>query len=150
MKKVLVLVVGVLLLTGCGSKETYKHMKCSRTVNQSSIQMDLEYDVTYKGKYVTNIESVEKIYSSNEVVLNTYKTQLENLTKSYNDIKYYDHKITVSDDSLTSTISINYEKIDTDKLIKLDSSLKQLIKDGKVALTDVEKTYASMGVICEK
>lgn len=151
MKKILVviMVMGTVLFTGCG-KEEEKIMKCSRTINQSSIKMNLSYDVTYKGDYVTKVESTEEITTDDESTLELYKSQIENTVSMFKDIKYYDHEIDIDGNTLTSTIKIDYEKIDTDALIELDSSMKQLIKDGKVSVEDIESLYNQLGITCEK
>lgn len=151
MKKILLLVTltGVLLLTGCGA-EKEKTMKCTRTINQANVKMDLSYNVTYKGNYVTTVKSQESITSEDATTLDTYKKQLESTTASFKDIKYYDHNIKIDGNTLTSTITIDYTKIDTDKLINIDSSMKQLIKDGKVSVEDIESLYNQLGVTCEK
>ncbi len=151
MRKLLVAVMcaGIVLLTGCGAKEE-KTMTCTRTINQSGIKMNLSYNVTYKGDYVTTVKSEEKITASSEEVLETYKEQLEKTTASFKDIEYYDHDIKIDGDTLTSTINIDYEKIDTDKLIEMDSSMKQLIKNGKVSVDDIESVYNQLGITCEK
>lgn len=151
MKKFLLIVmcICIFLITGCGS-EKEKVMKCSRTINQSNIKMDLSYNVTYKGDYVTKVKSEEKIITDDSTTLNTYKEQLESTTESFKDIKYYDHNITIDGDTLVSTINIDYSKIDTDKLIEIDSSMNQLIKDGKVSVSDIESLYNQLGITCEK
>lgn len=151
MKKILVaiMIMGTVLFTGCGA-EKEKTMKCSRTINQASIKMNLTYDVTYKGDYVTKIESNEEITTEDESTLELYKTQLESTTTSFKDIEYYDHEVKIDGNTLTSTITIDYEKIDTDKLIEIDSSMKQLIKDGKISVVDIESLYGQLGVTCEK
>lgn len=151
MKKTLValMIMGTVLFTGCGAEEE-KVMKCSRTINQSSIKMNLSYDVTYKGDYVTKVESTEEVITDDTETLEVYKTQIENTTSMFKDIEYYDHNIEINGDTLTSTITIDYEKIDTDALIELDSSMKQLIKDGKVSVEDIESVYNQLGITCEK
>lgn len=151
MKKILVglMIMGTILFTGCGAEEE-KVMKCSRTINQSSIKMNLAYNVTYKGDYITKVESTEEIITDSTETLELYKTQIESTTASFKDIEYYDHEVTIEGDTLTSTITIDYEKIDTDKLIEIDSSMKQLIKDGKVSVDDIESVYNQLGITCEK
>ena len=151
MKKILaaVMIIGTVLLTGCGA-EKEKTMKCSRTINQAAIKMNLTYNVTYKGDYVSKIESNEKITTEDESTLELYKTQLENSTASFKDIEHYDHEVKIDGNTLTSTITIDYEKIDTDKLIEIDSSMKQLIKDGKISVENIESLYSKLGVTCEK
>ena len=150
MKKIILLVMctSILLLTGCGNDKE-KVMKCSRTLDQSGIKMDLSYKVSYKGKYVTKVNSTEKIISDDSETLKAYKEQLEKTTSSLKDIKHYEHNVKIDGDTLTSTIDIDYTKIDTDKLIKLDSSMKQLIKNGKVSVEDIKSVYSQLGVTCE-
>ena len=151
MKKFLtiVMIMGVFLFTGCKTEQE-KIMKCSRTINQSEIKMDLAYNVTYKGDYVTKVESTEKIITDDQDTLELYKTQIENTTSIFKGIKYYDYDIKIDGNTLISTIKIDYEKIDTDELIAIDSSMKQLIKDGKIAVEDIESLYNQLGITCEK
>lgn len=150
MKKSLLVVmcIGVLFLTGCGA-EKEKTLTCSRTVNQSGIKMDLNYNVKYKGNYVTVVKSEEKITSDDAETLETYKKELEKTTETISKIEHYDHDVKIDGNTLTSTITIDYTKIDTDKLIEVDSSLKQLIKNGKVSVNDIKSVYSQLGVTCE-
>lgn len=151
MKKILaaIIIVGTVLFTGCGA-EKEKTMKCSRTINQATIKMNLTYNVTYKGDYVTKIKSSEEITTEDNSTLESYKTQLESTTASFKDIEHYDHEVKIDGNTLTSTITIDYEKIDTDKLIEIDSSMKQIIKDGKISVETIEALYSQLGVTCEK
>ena len=150
MKKCLlaVMCIGILFLTGCGA-EKEKTLKCSRTLNQSGIKMDLNYNIKYKGNYVTVVKSEEKIVSDDKETLEAYKEQLEKTTETVSKIDYYDHDVKIDGDTLTSTITIDYTKIDTDKLIETDSSLKQLIKKGKVSVKDIKSLYSQLGITCE-
>jgi len=151
MKKILVIIMttAILLLTGCTAEEE-KLMKCSRTINQASIQMNMLYNVTYKGNYVTKVESTEEVITDDQATLELYKKQIENTTAIFKDVEHYNHNITINGNKLTSTITIDYEKIDTDKLIEIDSSMQQLIKDGKVYVEDIESLYSQLGITCEK
>lgn len=151
MKKValfLVICTCTLLISGCGKEKT---MTCTRTVNQNNIEMSLNYTAKYKGDYVTSLELVDTFKSDDVEYLNTLKSTIEEQYKTYNDIEYYDIDVKIDGNTLTSTTSIDYEKIDTDELIKVDSANKQLIKDGKVSIDDVESVYTnSLGMTCEK
>lgn len=151
MKKFLLVVMGIciFLITGCGTEED-KIMKCSHTINQSNIRMDLSYNITYNGDYVIKVKSKEKIVSNDVTTLNTYKEQLENTTASFKDIKHYNHTITIDGNTLISSINIDYSKVDTDKLIEIDSSMKQIIKDGKILVSDIESLYGQLGITCKK
>ena len=166
---ILVIVCCVVTLTGCGNNESTTSneetktnevkgneevkkgtLKCSKTQEVSdAIKLDLVYNVTYEGDNVTYLETVEKVISNNSKVLKTYKEQIANVYKPYLDIEYYDNNIEISGDTLTSTTKIDYSKIDTNKLIEIDSSNKVLIKNGKVAVKDLKKTYESLNMTCE-
>lgn len=138
----------VFLVTGCSySKE--KTMTCTRTMNQSGMKTNLNYKVTYSGDYVNRVQSEESIETSDTTTLNAYKEQIENTYKPYKGIKYYNYNVTVDGNKLVSTADINYAKIDTDKLIEIDSANSQLINDGKVKLSSIKSLYEQLGATCK-
>ncbi len=152
MRKVLltVLLVTVLMVTGCSSSEETKTLTCTRSATVTTgVRMELSYKATYKGDYVELIETEEKVISDNESVLNTYKTSIETLYSPYKDVEYHDYSVDVSGDTLTSKTRIDYSKIDTDKLIEIDSANASLIKDGKIKIDDIRTMYESTGATCK-
>lgn len=138
----------VFLVTGCSSSEE-KTMTCTRTMNQSGIKTSLNYKVTYSGDYVNRVQSEESIETSDTTTLNAYKEQIENVYTPYKDVKYYTYNVTVNGNKLVSTVDINYAKIDTKKLIEIDSANSQLINDGKVKLSSVKSLYEQLGATCK-
>lgn len=154
MKKVLLILITLTaFMTGCdfnSKKESQKTMVCTRTVNQNNLKVDLVYNVDYKGDYVNTIHSVEKIESDNEETLKLYKDTVENVYIPYKNIEHYNYNVEIKDNVLVSEVTINYDKIDTDKMIEIDSANAQLIQDGKIKLSTVESMYSGMGIICEK
>jgi len=177
MKKNLLLVsllIMTLLLTGCGSdKETTKTdnnketnttsdsikdsvteeskvLKCTRNATVSEgVRMELSYKATYKGDYVELIETEEKIISNNSAVLEAYKSNVEKMYSPYKNVEHYNYNVVIDDDTLISTTHIDYSKIDTEKLIEIDSANKTLIKNGKVKISDVKLMYQTVGATCE-
>ena len=150
--KIWQVVLGVfilLLVTGCGNNNSMESMTCTRTMNQSGIKTSLKYNVKYKGDYVSRIKTVETVETDSSDILNTYKEQIESLYSPYKDVEYYDYNVDVVDNKLTSTVDINYEKVDTDKLLEIDSANGQLIKDGKISVDDIKSVYESLGAICK-
>lgn len=144
------LLVMVLMTTGCNFGEKTKVLTCSKkTAVTSDIEMILSYKITYKGEYVKMIETEEKVISSDQEVLELYKLSVEELHEAYKEIDYYDYSVNLSDDTLISTTKIDYTKIDTDKLIEIDSDNAALIKDGKVRIDDIREMYEGLGSICE-
>lgn len=152
MKKGLLLSVVLLLVvvvTGCG-KVTTKTMTCTmKGMVSEGITMKNEYKVTYTGKYVDMVESIESVTSDSEKVLETYKETIEAMYAPYKDIKYYDYDVTINGDTLTSVAKINYAKIDTKAMIEVNSANKALLGDGKLALDDLKEVYKQMGADCE-
>lgn len=147
---VLVLVVGVFLLAGCEKEETEKTMVCTRTATiADGVKADLKYKVTYKGDYVINLNSVEKIISDDTEYLELYKEQVEAVYEPYKDVEYYNYEVTIDGDTMTSSVTVDYSKIDTDKLIEIDSANSTLIKDGKIKIEDMQSLYESVGTTCE-
>lgn len=145
------LLVMTLLVTGCNSKsEETKVLTCSRTATVTEgVRMDLSYKVTYKGDYVEVIETLEKIISDDETILETYKTSVESMYSPYKGVEHYDYEVTVDGDTLTSKTKIDYSKIDTDKMIEIDSANATLIKDGKILVDDVQTMYETVGATCK-
>lgn len=138
----------VFLVTGCSSSEE-KTMTCTRTMNQSGMKTNLNYKVTYSGDYVNRVQSEESIETSDTTTLNTYKEQIEKIYTPYKDVKYYTYNVTIDGNKLVSTVDINYTKIDTKKLIEIDSANSQLINDGKVKLSSVKSLYEQLGATCK-
>lgn len=140
----------IFLVTGCTSlKNIEKSMTCSRSMNQNDMRTNLNYKVFYKNNYVTRVKSEESIETSSTSTLNTYKEQIEKIYSPYKDIKFYQYNVTIDGNKLVSTVDINYEKIDTKKLIEIDSANSQLIKNGKVKLSDVRSLYEQLGATCK-
>lgn len=147
-KGILVACLSLLLITGCGDN-TEKTMTCSRTMDQSGIKADLQYTVTYKGNTVVKVHTIEKM-ESDTVDLEALKEQVENTYAAYNELEHYDTNVTIDGNVLTSTADIDYSKIDTEKMLKIDSALGQIIKDGKVNIDDLKTVYEAAGATCKK
>lgn len=144
-----VIISVMFLVTGCSSNSEEKTMTCSRTMDQNEMKTSLSYKISYKGDYVTRVKSEESIETSDTSTLDTYKEQIEKIYSPYKDVKYYQYNVTIDGNKLISTVDINYEKIDTDELIKIDSANSQLINDGKVKVSSVKSLYEQLGATCK-
>lgn len=151
-KILFVFLLGIVFLTGCGDKEAQeKTMICTRNATLTEgTTLNVEYTVTYQGDYVKKVYSNEKTSSDNTEYLNQMKTMVENTYSPYKDLEYYDYNIQLDGNTLTSQLTIDYDKIDTDKMIEIDSANAMLIKDGKVKVEDLEAQYNNIGAICEE
>lgn len=156
-KKLLILgIIALVLITGCGQKEkdTTKKMDkmvCTRTSNMNDLEMDFNYQVYYEGNNVNKVQTTEKIISDDTTVLGEYKQQIEALYSNFDNIENYNYNVVIEGDTLTSTTDINYEKIDINELLKIDSSISQLLNDdNKIDLDKITEVYEQIGATCEK
>ena len=153
----------ILFLTGCDSSndtnlgtkystDGLNHITCSRDAEASDENTDVEikYDLYYDDNdYLKVLKSVEKITSSNGEVINKYKEAYEKVYSVYNDIDYYDNNIVVQDNTITSTTSINYGKIDMDKLLEIEGKEDNVkVENGKIKLSDWKSFAKKYGTTC--
>lgn len=151
-KKILVVLLLVIIgiLTGCHQEEERNVLTCSKKeTDTDGVKMELSYKITYKGDYVEMIEAEEKVISDDDSILESYKTSIESAYSPYKDVEYYNYSVEVLDNTLTSKTEVDYSKIDTDKLIEIDSNNASLITNGKIKLDDIKTIYELIGATCE-
>lgn len=149
MKRGLLIITICLLFTvGCTKTET-KMLTCTLSKTQDNVELNLKYEIEHDDKYVISLKSTEKIISDNTDILKLYRTTVQQIYQPYDDLKYYDYNIRVSGNTLTSTVKINYAKIDIDKFIEIDSTNENIIEDGKVLLKTIKESYEKIGTTCE-
>ena len=139
----------LLFITGCGTTEE-KTMTCTRTMNKNGIKTNLTYKVIYQNNYVNKVHSEEVVETEASEILESYKKQVENMYSAYKEIKYYNCDIKIKDNRLTSIVDIDYSKIDTKKLIEIDSANGNIIKNGKIKVQDIKSLYEQLGTTCEE
>ena len=156
-----ILFILVLTLSGCGNTENQQKNNNTNDSNQTTVtctktgeittgvDSDLTYQYTEKDGYVQTVYTIEKITTDNENYLDDYRALLEGSYEPYKDIEYYDYEISIKGNTLTSKVTIDYAKIDTDQLLAIDSSNASLIKNGKVATKDLQSLYESIGATCK-
>ncbi len=152
MKKYFVVLTLVMLLclTGCGSKEG--KIKCTLSskdaVNDYSLKST--YTINYKGDLVETVDTVEEVTSDKSEVLEVFETQLketyDKMNKTYGGYKF---DVVKKDNKVTSTVNINYGKMKMDQLVKDQPSLKNYVKDNKLKVEGLKAMYKSMGATCE-
>ena len=143
-------IIFILLLSGCGQSNELKTLHCTLGVTvQEGTRIDTDYQVTYQKDNVTLIETVEKVVSNNDEYLELMKGMVESTYSPYKDVKYYDYDVKLDGDTLTSKTVINYEKIDTNSLIQINSAIGNILKDGKLKVDDIKEMYEKLGATCK-
>jgi len=142
----------MLFLTGCDNFSSYKVVNCTRKVSMSDnkTSVELKYEIYYDDEYVKRTVSTERIISSDANVLKEYKNSYEKAFEKYEDIDYYDNKITVSSDTVTSKTVIDYTRVDTDQILTIEGDIGNIYTDdGKVKLKTLLDLYKKYGSQCD-
>lgn len=144
----IILLLLAICITGCTSTSS-KTMTCTNTINQNNVKVESTYVVTYKKEDVTYLESTEKISTSDSSVLDTYEKTIDNIYQPYKNIEHYNYNITKENNTLISKVNADYENIDIDKLIEIDSSIKSLMKNNKINVKKMKSAYEQLGATCQ-
>lgn len=150
MKKILVILALLVLTTGCTAPETGTMTCTMSSYPAEGITLKSTYEADYKNKIVTYLKTVEQVIVEDESTLDQFEESIKELYQNYDGIDYYNNEITRKDNVLTSTTKINYQKVDTDKLIEADNNNANMIKDGKVNIDDLKELYQNNGCNCKK
>ncbi len=154
---IIILLLIPVLITGCGKSSTEVSLyngkgmlKCSREGTLDGGTAKFSYEVSYKNGYITKLHSIEAVSSDDNSILDTYENAYKSIFASYKDLKYYDNTITRKDNTVTSETTINYAKIDTDKLLEIEGSEDNVIEDGKVKVVTWKKFAEKFGTTCSQ
>lgn len=148
MKKGLLFCIGLLFLcSGCKSKAGT--LTCTRKASQGGVDFDLLYTVNYKGEYVTSVNSIEKLSCEDGFVLYSYQEDIEYIYEPYKELKYYDYDVKIEGNTLISETNIDYTKVNTKRMIEIDESNANLIRNGHITVDTLEAYYQTLGVVCE-
>ena len=150
-KYLLLLFFSILLLTGC-NKEVIT--KCELTSDQSlnGYNIYTKYDIYSEKELVNKVIIKQKISSKNKTILSHYEKQLNELYKN-NNANYggYSSKIINKDGKITSTTTIDYNKMDLKKYVKDNPAMRKYINNkNQVTLSNMIKMYELTGAKCEK
>ena len=164
MKKIItIFLLGVILFTGCSQNEKIEmnsgevvdttsmiHEHCTRAGSMEDGEVSLNYDIYYTGEVLNLLRSVEKVTSSKKEVLDTYEQAYKGIHEHYQNLEYYDTEVIRENNSVTSSILINYDKIDIQALLAIEGAEDNIIEDG-VAKVEKWKSFGKQfGMTCTK
>ena len=147
MKKLLLVFFGIILLTGCSSRNV---MKCSYKAKEDDRTIDLSYKIKYRGSKVVSVKSVEKVTSSDSDIISSYRDDVELFYEPFSYIDNYNYKIKSNNKNITVTTSIDYSKIDLNEMIMIDPDIEQLMNDGYIDIDQMKISYENLGLECKK
>lgn len=148
------LVASILLgLTGCGSdkEEIVNHCTLNSNNTASGYQLTSEYDVYSVDGEVSKVVTKEVITSETQEVLDYFETYLKQTYAAQNETySGTTNEVTNENGTVTSTTTIDYNKMDLDKYLEENTALSSYVNDNNKLKTDgVISIYESMGAVCE-
>ena len=144
----IIIIITLIVLLVYFNKYRTNKMICTYSATADVYAIKTKYIVTFKNKIVKNIYTEETLTKYGDKVLNDYKTTLDSLYQPYSKLKYYDYSVELKDNQVTSKININYEKLDINKFISIDSNNKKILTNNKVMIKTIKKIYKNNGARC--
>lgn len=165
MKKcLLIILVMLLVFTGCGKKEekdaekdkvttgqteTESKMVCTLSNVTSDYTLNATYTIYYEGKYVDYVHSVENLKSDDTTVLNTiYDFTLSSYKKMKDNYGGYDFNVNKTGNTVVSDIKIYYSRMDLQRYVNDNPTLRQYVENDKMLVDGVKSLYTQVGAKC--
>jgi len=127
-----------------------QRMHCTRSATASSgIEVELGYDLYYTGDSLKILHSVEKVVSSDEESLDLYQDAYQKIQDNYKGLDFYEAKVIRNKQDVTSDITINYEKIDIEKLLAIEGEEDNIIENGEAKVSKWKALAEKFGTECE-
>ena len=166
MKKISIFIIllSMFIITGCEQEKTTKkvisngkeintskmeHKHCTRKGQINDGEVSLNYDIYYTGDVLNIVKSEEKVISSSNDILNTYEDAYKNIHNKYKELEYYDTNVIRDEESVTSTILINYDKIDVDKLTEIEGKTSNVFEGKTAKVSKWLELAKKFGTKCE-
>lgn len=130
------------------SKMQHKH--CTRQGKVEGGSANLSYELFYTGETLNILKSEEQIISNSQDVLKTYEDAYRKIHKMYEGLQYYDTEVVVNDTSVTSVITINYDKINKSKLLSIEGEEDNIIENGTAKVSKWLELSKKFGTKCEE
>ena len=153
MKKILALLIILVFITGCGTKNEKVLKSCKITTNNVALGYTIksEYNIHGTNNIVDNIIITETIISDDASMLEKFEREFSENYKSANELYGgYENTIDKYDDSIISNTTIDCHKMDAKKYVKDYVDFKELVDSkGNLLVDKLVSNYEKMGATCE-
>ena len=130
---------------------------CARGgVAQGDLTVTMKYIVNYVGDNITTYNSIEGVQiedgkdnDSNQTYLREYYDAYDSIKNTYSGIDNYDVNLNHDGNMVTFEISIDYNKVDIDKIIKIEGEEDNIFVDGKASVSKWIDLASSVGTVCK-
>ena len=143
MKKTVLFIATILILTGCGKKgPEIINLKCTKTISDSKSSVVYENKYTYEEKKLQSVETDTTLTFTTEGVdnIDTFKTYAEASKDEYNKKAGVEAKLTTNDTSINIIV-----KYDPAKMDKTEIENNSFDKD----LNDLREEKEKEGYTCK-
>ena len=127
-------------------------LTCTREGTASGdLVPSFSYVITYREGELLTLRAIEKVSSPTGTGLGAYYDAYLAINKNYEGLDYYTSNVTKTDTSVTRDTLIDYEHIDTDKLLHIEGNEDNIIDDNGKASLDMWLTLANkFGTKCDE
>ena len=127
-----------------------KHKKCTRqATGGTGVDVELNYDVYYTDDVLNLLVSQEKIITEDISILEEYEDAYKKISVNYKDLEYYDQEVIRTNNSVLNKTTINYDKIDIQKLLDIEGEEDNIIEGGKAKVDLYISLLKRFGGTCE-
>ena len=120
-------------------------MVCELSSAPGNMAASSTYVVDFSLWKVNKLKVTEVVQSSNDEDLIRYRQSLEEDLDRYKGIKYYDSSVEVENRTLTSVITIDYKKIDREKLKEVEKNFSNKL----LSIRYLKNIYVKNGAVCK-
>lgn len=158
MKRKMILLIFIIpvLLCACSKEETnivdskMVHEHCYRNGIIENAEADLTYEIYYTGDILNKVEAKEKVTSEDIELLNNYEEAYKSIHSHYQGLSNYNTKVLRDSNSVVSTITIDYDKIDISSLIAIEGEEDNIFENNIPKVSKWKELAKKVGTKCEK
>lgn len=124
---------------------------CTQEVNaEEGIAVELKYNIEYKRGNILSLRSISRVTSKDNAKLDIYEESYKKIASNYKTLSEYKTSVIRDSNSVTYDTTINYDKIDVEKLLEIEGEEDNIIVNGKAKLTLWLDLAEKVGVVCEE
>lgn len=128
-------------------KMVHKHCTRAATAGEG-IDVSLNYELYYTDDLLNVLHSEEKVISENSESLDTYEKAYKDIHANYKGLKYYDTDVIRDENSVTSIIHIDYDKVNIAALIDIEGEADNVFENGQAKVDKWIKLSKKFGTKC--
>lgn len=126
-------------------------LKCSQEVDaEEGLEVEIKYYVDYRRGNILKLRSISKVTGSNNEKLDVYEEAYKGVASHYKGLEHYITKVIRDSNSVTYDTTINYDKIDTKKLLEIEGEEDNIVVRGKAKLSLWLDLAGKVGITCEE